>query len=209
MKKKLLIVNNYHQYEKQYWKDQKLVLGLDEAGRGCWAGPLVVAGCILPVNYQNDLIKDSKQLNEKQRFLLAKQIKKDALTYEIVCFSSKEVDQLNPKHASILGMEQITKKIKLKPDVVLIDAEKIKTNLPSISLIHGDSLSISIAAASILAKTYRDQIMFDLDQQYPEYGFSKHKGYGTVLHSNILNKKGPITNVHRFSYRPIKKLLVK
>lgn len=199
--------NQYYKCETKYWNNNQLVLGLDEAGRGCWAGPLVVAGCILPVNYHCDLIKDSKQLSEKQRFNLVKQIKQDALAYEIICFTPKEVDKLNPKAASILGMEQITQKIKIKPNVVLIDAEKIKTNLPTISLIHGDANSISIAAASILAKTYRDQMMIDLDQKYPEYGFSKHKGYGTKFHAQILKQKGPITNIHRFSYRPIKNLI--
>lgn len=200
--------NNYYQYEKIYWNNNQLVLGLDEAGRGCWAGPLVVAGVILPINYRNDDIKDSKILTAKKRESLFHEIKGNALKIETIIFSPGSVDKLNPKTASINGMKKIINHLKDQCTVALIDAESVKVNhFNTQAIIHGDQLSISIAAASIIAKVTRDHLLDELDHQYPLYGFSKHKGYGTAFHHEQLKKYGPIRNVHRYSYKPIKKLL--
>lgn len=201
------IINRYL-FENKYWKKFDYVLGLDEAGRGCWAGPLVVAGCILPKNYHNDAIRDSKKLSIKKREELFEIIKKDALSYHIVFIAPAEVDKLNPKQASIFGMERIIKEISPSPQAILIDAEKINTKIPNESIIKGDDRSISIAAASILAKVTRDKYMESMENTYPGYGFANHKGYGTTLHLKQLRKNGPIKGFYRFSYRPIKNVLL-
>lgn len=181
--------------------------GLDEAGRGCWAGPLVVALCVLPNDFNNPIIKDSKKLSEKQRNEAYKLIVKNALYYDVLEISSKEVDCLNPKQASIFGMEYLIKKAKDKIDFALIDAEQIECNIPNMSIIKGDQKSINIAAASILAKVTRDRIMYKLEKKFSNFQFGKHKGYGTKLHLEELKLYGPINNIHRFSYKPIKKCL--
>ncbi|MDR2461762.1 MAG: ribonuclease HII [Mycoplasmataceae bacterium] len=205
-----MIKNNLYEYENKCIQEgYKLIAGTDEVGRGCLAGPLVTACCILPINYVNDKINDSKKLSSKQREELFDIIIKDAIAYEIFFVDSNEVDKLNPKKASVYGMEQCIKKIKIKPDIILIDAEKINTDIPTISIIKGDAKSITIAAASILAKVARDRYMVDtIDIKYPMYHFKKHKGYGTKLHMNALMKFGPIKNLHRFSYKPVKELVI-
>jgi ribonuclease HII len=119
----------------------------------------------------------------------------------------EDVDKFNPKKTSILAMQQAVEKIKITPDYLLIDAEKIDSNIPMLSIIKGDANSISIAAASILAKVTRDRYMVELAKKYPEYGFEKHVGYGTKIHMDALKKYGPIKGLHRFSYKPIKELL--
>lgn len=197
--------NNYYYYENKYSTSKRsIILGLDEAGRGCWAGPLVVAGCILPKGYKNDKIKDSKQLSIKMREQLYEQIIKDAISYQVIFISPQEVDELNPKQASIKGMTEIANFISPTPTTVLVDAEKLpKVKHKTISIIHGDAKSISIAAASILAKVSRDHYMIEIQNKYPQFSFAKHKGYGTILHLKELKKNGPIPNFHRFSYKPI------
>lgn len=196
--------NNRYVYEQNcYAQNKTKIAGLDEVGRGCWAGPLVVAACILPVNYQNDLIRDSKKLSQKQREELFDVIKNIAIDYEIVFINSNDVDKFNPKQSSIMGMELAIKRLRVKPEHLLIDAEKINSDIPQISIIHGDDKSISIAAASILAKVSRDKYMHDMHNIYPLYNFKNHKGYGTKQHLLALKKYGPIKNFHRFSYKPI------
>ncbi|MDR0857095.1 MAG: ribonuclease HII [Mycoplasmataceae bacterium] len=199
----------YEYEDKYYGEGYKLIAGTDEAGRGSWAGPIVVAMAILPKGYKNDAIDDSKKLSEEKREILFEQIIKDALDYNIVFIDAKEVDKLNPKKASILGMESCIESIKTKPDIVLIDAEHIKSNIKTVSIIKGDAKSITIAAASILAKVSRDRYMRSLDKKYPNYYFAKHKGYGTALHLAALKVNSPIEGLHRFSYEPIKNLLMK
>ena len=202
--------NNLLYYERKYWVNNKYIVGLDEVGRGAWAGPIVVAGCILPRNYKNNEINDSKKLSRKKREKLFDQIKKDAIATLIYFIDAPDVDKFNPKNASILGMEYICNNILPKPSMAFVDAEQLKkTKVKTLSIVHGDSKSISIAAASILAKVTRDRYMEQMDNKYPGYYFTRHKGYGTMVHLNQLYKYGPIKNFHRFSYRSIKEVMNK
>lgn len=203
--------NDMYQYERKYWNQgNEYILGLDEAGRGPWAGPLVVAGCILPKGYKNDEINDSKKLSMKKREWLFDEIIKSAIAYDILFISAQDVDKLNPKQASINGMYEIFSSIKPTAQVVLIDAEKApKIKAKTESIIKGDAKSISIAAASILAKVARDRYMIEIANKYPEYHFDSNKGYGTIEHLKAIQKFGPIKDFHRFSYRPIKEIIKK
>lgn len=198
--------NNMNNFENKYFKKGfKLIAGIDEVGRGALCGPIVVAICILPKNYLNDKIRDSKKLTPKKRLEIDKIIRKDCIDFHIEVISSKIVDKLNPKNASIKGMQDCLNKIKTKPDFVLIDAEKIDSKIQSLSIINGDEKSISIAAASILAKVYRDKYMIKISKKYPNYFFEDNKGYGTKAHLEALIKYGPIKNFHRFTYKLIRK----
>lgn len=203
--------NDMYRYERKYWnQDNEYILGLDEAGRGPWAGPLVVAGCILPKGYKNDEINDSKKLSMKKREKLFDEIIKSAIAYDILFISAQDVDKLNPKQASINGMYEVFSSIKPTAQVVLIDAEKVpKIKAKTESIIKGDAKSISIAAASILAKVARDRYMIEIANKYPEYHFDSNKGYGTIEHLKAIQKFGPIKDFHRFSYRPIKEIIKK
>lgn len=183
----------------------QLVIGVDEVGRGCIAGPLVCAGVIFPIGYVNHEIKDSKLLTSKQREKLYSQIINDCIDYQIEIISPNDVDKLNPKQASRLGMKKCIENIHTKSDYVLIDFEKLDIDIPSVSITKGDQKSVSIAAASILAKVYRDKILDELHLQYPQYDFLHNKGYLTKKHMQALNELGPIIDVHRYSYKPIKK----
>lgn len=206
MKKLKINMSYYEEWVNKLGYD--LIGGLDEVGRGALAGPIVVALCILPKNYINHDIKDSKQLSFSKRKRIAKQILEDCIDYHIEIIEAKEVDQLNPKQASIIGMEKCFKKIKIKPNYLLIDAEIINSKVPSLSIIKGDEKSISIASASILAKVFRDNMMIKIADKYPDYFFEKHKGYGTKIHIEAINKYHPIEKLHRFSYRPIKNTVI-
>ncbi len=196
-------------YEKSlYLNGYKNIAGLDEVGRGCWAGPLVVAICILPTTYYNSKIKDSKKLSSKQREKLFDEITKVAILVDWIIFEPSYVDENNPKKTSIIGMEFLINKHQKNIDFCLIDAEKInQSSIPFLSIIKGDNLSQTVAAASIVAKVIRDLEMEKLHYLYPEYSFNKNKGYGTKEHQLALEKYKPIFNVHRFSYKPIKKML--
>lgn len=192
-----------NEYEKIHWANQELVLGIDEAGRGPLAGPLVVAGVIFPCDYQNDLIYDSKAISEKLRNELFEIIKHDALAFQIEIRSPEEIDRDNIYRCTQKAMEKIA--CDSTADFVLTDAMPLtKTNCKYEKLIKGDQKSISIAAASILAKVTRDQIMYEFDLQYPEYGFKNNKGYPTKQHLEAIEKYG-ITIIHRKSYGPCKK----
>ena len=197
---------NMYAYERKYYKlGFKVIAGVDEVGRGCWAGPVVAACVILPRNYENKSIKDSKVLSKTKRELLDKVIRENALAYSIAYVDAPRIDKINIKQASQEAMFKAIQKISKKPDCVLIDAEPLKIKgLETVSIIKGDAKSISIAAASIIAKVYRDKILDDLDKSYPQYGFKTNKGYGTIVHINALRKYGPIPSVHRFSYKPVK-----
>lgn len=208
MKTKTTKVVDMLAYEHKYYKQGfKVIAGVDEVGRGCWAGPVVACACIFPKDYQNKQIKDSKVLSIAKREQLAEVIKKDCLAYAIAFVDAPRIDIINIKQASIEAMTKAVSKIELTPDCVLVDAETldIKKTLV-VPIIKGDAKSTSIAAASIVAKVYRDKLLDNLDQQYPQYGFKKNKGYGTILHLNALRKYGPIKSIHRFSYRPIKEV---
>ncbi|MCP4336845.1 MAG: ribonuclease HII [Mycoplasma sp.] len=206
---KKCIIKQMYKYEQELInKGIKYIAGCDEAGRGPLAGPLVAAACILPVNYKNDLIDDSKKMTEKNREKAFKQIKKDALDFNIQIITPEDVDKLNPKEASRIAMTNAIKGLKQQPEHVLVDYETIYVDIEQQGIKKGDTLSISIAASSILAKVTRDRIMQEYGKQYPEYGFENHKGYGTKKHKEALKKYG-ITDIHRKSYKPVKDILDK
>ena len=182
-------------YEKPlHQKGYKLIVGCDEAGRGPLCGPVVCAACIMPENYVNDDINDSKKLTDKKRRDLYPLIIKDSI-YE----------------ASRKGMQDAIEALNIKPDYILTDAMPLKKfkDIPTEAIIKGDAKAINIAAASILAKVSRDNIMEELDKKYPQYQFAKHKGYPTKLHLELLDKYGPIKEIYRYSYKPVQKFLYK
>jgi len=183
------------------------VLGIDEAGRGPLAGPLVVAGVIFDKNIVISEVNDSKKLSEKKREYLFDVIINNAKHYTIEFVSSKNVDIYNPYQASKMGMIKCINNLKNLYDYVLTDAMKLDLNIKYQAIIKGDSQCFSIAAASILAKVSRDRYMRKLDSMFPLYGFSKHKGYGTKKHLDAISLYG-IINEHRVSYKPIKKYII-
>ena len=196
------------EYESKYYeKGLTLIAGSDEAGRGPLAGPLVVAACILPKGYQHELINDSKKLTDKKRRMLYEIIKKDALAYHIEVIDIDTIDKINIYQASKLGMKICLEKLSIKPEAALLDAMNVDMDYPVESIIKGDEKSLSIAAASILAKVYRDDLMIEYSKEYPQYQFDKNKGYGTKVHLEALDKYG-ITPIHRKTYEPIKTMLL-
>ena len=198
-------------YQEQFYSDKvKLIVGVDEAGRGPLAGPVVAAACIFTRAYINKEINDSKQLSEKKRNKLFEEIKKDALAYGIGIVSAEEIDRINIYEATKKAMKMAIDNLKHKFDLILTDAMPLKGfDVEVVPIIKGDAKALPIAAASILAKVTRDNIMDELSKKYPEYGFEKHKGYGTKLHMEALQKHGPIKGVHRFSYKPVTKVALK
>ena len=192
---------------KYYGLGYEHIAGSDEAGRGPLAGPLVVAACILPKNYFNELINDSKKLTDKKRRQLYEIIKKDALAYHIEVIDIETIDKINIYQASKLGMKICLEKLSIKPEVALLDAMKLDLDYPVESIIKGDEKSLSIAAASILAKVFRDDLMIELNKEYPGYEFDKNKGYGTKKHLEALDTIG-ITPIHRKTYEPVKSMLL-
>lgn len=186
-------------YEKKY--KGKVIAGIDEAGRGPLAGAVVCACVIMPLDEDKIIngINDSKKLSAKKREELFEKILDTALAYSIVEIDEKKIDEVNILQATKLGMKKALESLNIKPDIVLIDAVKIDTNLPQDNIIKGDALSYNIASASILAKVYRDRLMVSLDKEYPQYGFAKHKGYGTKAHIEALKKFGK-SEIHRESF---------
>lgn len=186
-------------YEKKYIG--KIVAGIDEAGRGSLAGPVVCACVIMPMSEVDiiDGIDDSKKLSEKKREELFEKITKKALSYSIVEIDEKTIDKINILNATKLGMKKALESLKVKPEIVLIDAVKIESNILQENIIKGDALSYNIAAASILAKVYRDRLMKKYDEKFPIYNFAKHKGYGTKEHIQKLKEFGPCP-IHRSTF---------
>lgn len=182
-----------------------IIAGTDEVGRGCIAGPIVCAAVILPIGYKNSEIRDSKLLSKAKREILAKEIFNSCLDYSIIEIDSKIIDKINPKKASILGMTKCIEKLKIEPNFILVDFEKLEVDIPQMSIVKGDQKSISIAAASIIAKVYRDNLMENMSKDFPNYFLHKNKGYLTKDHREAIEKYGPINGVHRFSYKPIRK----
>ena len=189
-----------NEYENRAWAKGLTVVGIDEAGRGPLAGPLVVAGVVFPIGYDSGEINDSKQLTEKKREQLYDIIIRDALFYQIEIVEPEEIDRINILEADRQAMSRIA--LAAPTDIVLTDAVDLYIDKDITSLIKGDTLSCSIAAGSILAKVTRDRIMVEYDKLYPEYGFAKHKGYGTKRHMEALRKYGA-TPIHRKSFRPV------
>jgi len=191
----------YHE-RKALKKGYKLIAGIDEAGRGPLAGPVVAACVILKKKRFSSLIKDSKQLSPKKRNLAYQEITSNS-DYSTSIIDEKIIDKINIYQATILAMEETVKKLGLVPDFVLVDGVmKLKMPCPHECIKGGDSKSISIAAASIIAKVTRDNLMLEFDRLYPKYGFARHKGYGTKAHFRALAKHGP-TPIHRKTFSPV------
>lgn len=175
--------------------------GIDEAGRGSLAGPVVAAAVILPDYFEDELITDSKKLNAKKRLYLKNIIQEKALSFGVGVVDEKTIDEINILQSSFLAMHYSIEKLAEKPEFLLIDGNRFKSykKLPYKCIIKGDSLYLSIASASILAKVYRDEIMIKLSKKYPDYGFEKNKGYATKQHIEAINRYG-LTPVHRKSF---------
>lgn len=181
-------------------KGYSVICGVDEAGRGPLAGPVFAAAVILPEGLQDLGINDSKKLSEKKRDALFDLICEKAVDYSIASASEKEIDEINILNATFLAMKRAVEGLKIKPDFALIDGNrKPNTGVEEMPLVKGDAKSISIAAASILAKVSRDRYLLELDKKYPEYLFSQHKGYPTKLHYEKIKEHG-ISPVHRLSF---------
>ncbi len=190
-----------YDYENLY-HDQgcDTICGVDEAGRGPLAGPVFAAAVILPEGLEDIGLNDSKKLSEKKRDRLFDLIKEKAVAYSIASADQNEIDDLNILNATFLAMKRAVEGLSVKPDLALIDGNrKPNTGVPEVTIVKGDAKSISIAAASILAKVSRDRYMLELDRQYPEYEFAKHKGYPTALHYEKIKEHG-ISPVHRLSF---------
>lgn len=188
-------------FDKKYYKSGVTFLaGVDEAGRGPLAGPVVAAAVILPKNFHHKEIDDSKKLSHKQREKLFDIITQNAISYSFSVISQNTIDEINILNASLLAMKKSVLKLKPSPEIVLIDGnKKFSSGLELIPIVKGDSLSQSIAAASIIAKVIRDRMMNRLAEKYPEYGWDKNKGYPTKQHIEALLKFGP-THIHRISF---------
>lgn len=189
------------EYEKQALAEGfKVVCGVDEAGRGPLCGPVCAAAVILPLDCEIEGINDSKKLSEKKRDMLYDIIKEKALAYSVVMVDAKTIDEINILQATFKAMREAVEGLSLKPDIALIDGNgKPGLSIEELTLIKGDAKSISVAAASILAKVTRDRYCLEMDEKYPEYQFAKHKGYGTKLHTDAIKAYG-VTPIHRPSF---------
>lgn len=198
-----------YENEKRLWNlSYENVVGCDEAGRGPLFGPVVAASVILPHNFVLEGLNDSKKLTEKKREEYYPIIMANALAVGVSIVSAKEIDEINIYEASRQGMLRAIDSMKMKPDYILTDAMPLDgfTNIPHEAIIKGDAKSITIAAASVIAKVTRDRLMYEEDKKHPEYEFAKHKGYPTKKHIELLNKYG-IIDGYRHTYGPVKKLL--
>jgi ribonuclease HII len=192
-------------YERQaYSAGYRFVAGVDEVGRGCLAGPVVAAACILDLSKPLPKgLNDSKQLTKLQREEIASKLKKRCVAYAIGQIEAAEIDEINILQASIKAMYMAVEALRPAADFLLIDAVKIKqSGLPQLAIIRGDALSASIAAASVLAKTYRDKLMCGFHLEYPQYGFASHVGYATAQHLDALRQHGPCT-LHRKTFNGV------
>ncbi len=194
-------------YERGLYKNGiTLIAGVDEVGRGPLCGPVVACACILPVNYHLDGLNDSKKISEKKREDLYNILIKEAISYGIGVVSPKRIDEINILEATKEAMQMAINNLENPPQHVLIDAVKLNLDIPSTSIIKGDATSASIAAASIIAKVTRDKMMIELGEKYPEYGYEKHKGYGTKAHIEAVKKYG-VKDFYRFTFAPISDLI--
>ncbi|OCT13835.1 ribonuclease HII [Paenibacillus pectinilyticus] len=184
-------------HEKDIWQQGfTAIAGIDEVGRGCLFGDVVAAAVIFPKGHVLEGVNDSKKLSEKKRELLFDQIRDEAIAIGIGIVNVDLIESLNIKQASRLAMKQAVEQLSIVPDYLLVDAEKVDLDIPQSAIIHGDALSQSIAAASIIAKVTRDRMCSDWETQYPEYGLAVHKGYATKHHREMLLRYGP-TPLHR------------
>jgi len=187
-------------YEKM-WQSRgcTLIAGIDEAGRGPLAGPVVAACAVMPLDDLIEGVNDSKKLSEKKREALYPIIREKALAYSIVAVDEKRIDQVNILNATKEAMRRCLEQLTLRPDVVLVDAVQLECDYTVHAIVKGDALSYTIACASVLAKVYRDHLMLDFAREYPQYGFEQHKGYGTAAHIAALRAYGP-SPIHRRTF---------
>lgn len=187
---------------KSSFSGNKIEAGCDEVGRGCLAGPVVAAAVILPLDYRHSLLTDSKLLSKKKRELIRKDLLNDEIEYAIAEISNEQVDKINVLQASLVGMHRALDQLKQRVELILVDGNKFipYSNIPHHCIIKGDGKYLSIAAASILAKTYRDDLMENLSVTHPEYGWERNAGYPTKEHRSAIEKYG-ITPYHRKTFR--------
>ena len=193
---------NNREYEEKY-SNLNYICGVDEVGRGPLVGPVVASAVILPKNYFIEGLTDSKKLSKKKRDYLYKVIKKEALAIGIGIVDNKKIDEINILEASRLAMKQAINSLSIKPDIILTDAMRLDMGIPEEDIIKGDLKSITISAASVIAKVTRDKMMEELHEKYPMYNFIKNNGYPTKEHIEAIKKYG-IIKEHRKSFRPIK-----
>lgn len=192
-----------YKYEKLYReKGYELIAGCDEAGRGPLAGPVVASAVILPNDFVLEGLDDSKKLSLKKRNLFFDYIKEHALAYAVTVIDVETIDKINIYESSRLAMNRSVDNLSIKPDYILTDAMPLNRD-NCLDIIKGDQKSITIAAASVLAKVTRDRLMEEMDLLYPMYGFKQHKGYGTKLHLENIKKYGILIGVHRLTYKPV------
>jgi ribonuclease HII len=191
-------------YELELWRQGLVyVVGLDEAGRGPLAGPVAAAAVILPAGCFIPGLNDSKKLTEAARLRLEPQIKEQALSWAVACVNHRVIDRINILEASRLAMMKAIARLDILPQHLLTDALRLPSAIPQSNIIHGDSLSVSIAAASVLAKNHRDRIMVNFARLYPQHGFARHKGYPSAAHKAAIAEYG-LTPIHRRSFRGCK-----
>ena len=186
---------------KSHYYESLIEAGCDEAGRGCLAGSVYAAAVILPPDYQNELLNDSKKLTAKKRYALREEIERDAIAWAVGIVTPEEIDKINILNASFLAMHRALDQLKVRPEAVIVDGNRFKPyqDLPSTTIVKGDGKYLSIAAASILAKTYRDDYMLSLAEEYPQYDWQSNMGYPTKEHRQAIREHG-ITPYHRKSY---------
>ena len=186
---------------KSHYYEGLIEAGCDEAGRGCLAGSVYAAAVILPPDYQNELLNDSKKLTAKKRYALREEIERDAIAWAVGIVTPEEIDKINILNASFLAMHRALDQLKVRPEAVIVDGNRFKPyqDLPSTTIVKGDGKYLSIAAASILAKTYRDDYMLSLAEEYPQYDWQLNMGYPTKKHRQAIREHG-ITPYHRKSY---------
>jgi len=186
---------------KSHYYESLIEAGCDEAGRGCLAGSVYAAAVILPPDYQNELLNDSKKLTAKKRYALREEIERDAIAWAVGIVTPEEIDKINILNASFLAMHRALDQLQVRPEAVIVDGNRFKPyqDLPSTTIVKGDGKYLSIAAASILAKTYRDDYMLSLAEEYPQYDWKSNMGYPTKKHRKAILEHG-ITPYHRKSY---------
>ena len=186
---------------KSHYYEGLIEAGCDEAGRGCLAGSVYAAAVILPPDYQNELLNDSKKLTAKKRYALREEIERDAIAWAVGIVTPEEIDKINILNASFLAMHRALDQLQVRPEAIIVDGNRFKPyqDLPSTTIVKGDGKYLSIAAASILAKTYRDDYMLSLAEEYPQYDWQSNMGYPTKKHRQAILEYG-ITPYHRKSY---------
>ncbi len=196
-------MDDNYQYERELIGDGiKLIAGIDEVGRGPLIGPVVAAAVILPINFKLEGLTDSKKLSEKKRETFYKVIMEEAISIGIGVIDEKRIDEINIYEATKEAMNLAISNLEVKPEHVLIDAMKLDLDVPSTSIIKGDLKSLTISAASVVAKVTRDHMLYEIDKEYPMYDLKNNKGYGTKKHIEAIKEYG-ITKYHRLSFKPV------